>query len=234
LHAALPRRNRRRAIVNLTQAARNGGIEMTGGSMHGRRPGQPDDEYPDFLWPGDKDDQDARSPEEAGQLGGDGRGVAPGRPVPFPWPAPPVPYPAKGARERRRRAIALTVTAAVAVGFGAGAVLAYRNAQAGSPLPAAASQNGGLTPGQSEAPAGPRSVTEMEVLGRVTSVSNGSITIGGGPVRAVRATVTSATRFTGTVRTLAAVRVGNVVEAQIIVTNGTARLVSLQDPPSES
>ncbi len=206
---------------------------MTGGSTHGRGPGQPDDECPDFLWPGDNDDQDAGWPGEAGQLGGDGRGVPAGHPVPFPWSAPPVPYSAPGARERRRRAIALTVTAAVAVGFGAGAVLVYRTAQAGSPS-AAASQNGGLTPGQSGAPAGPRSVTEMQVLGRVTSVSNGSITIGGGPVQAVRATVTSATRFTGTVRTLAAVRVGNVVEAQIIVTNGTARLVRLQDPPSKS
>jgi hypothetical protein len=53
-------------------------------------------------------------------------------------------------------------------------------------------------------------------------------------VQSVRAAVTSATRFTGTVRTLAAVRVGNVVQAQITVTNGTAKLVSLQDPASES
>jgi hypothetical protein len=36
------------------------------------------------------------------------------------------------------------------------------------------------------------------------------------------------------VRTLASVRVGNVVEAQVTVTNGKAKLVSLQDPASES
>jgi hypothetical protein len=207
---------------------------MTGGSRYYRWPDQPDDEYPDFLWPSDNDEQDTAWPDEAGQLGGDGRGVPPGHPVPFPWPVPPVPFPVQGARERRRRLIAMTVTAFVAVGLGAGAVLVYRNAQSGSTPPAAASQKAGLTPGQGGAPAGPGSATEMEVLGHVTAVSNGSITIGGGPVQAVRASVTGATRFTGTARTLAAVRVGNVVEAQIIVTNGTARLLSLQDPASES
>lgn len=210
---------------------------MTGGSTHAPRPGQPDDEYPDFLWPDDEDDdddEDAAWPDEAGQVSGDERGPAPGQPVPFSWPVPPMPFLAQRARERRRSLVALTATAVAAVGLGAGAVLVYRNAQADSTSSTAASHNASLTPGHGGAPAGPGSEAEMEVLGKVTAVCNGSITIGGGPVQSVRAAVSSATRFTGTVRTLAAVRVGNVVQAQITVTNGTAKLVSLQDPASES
>jgi hypothetical protein len=218
LHAALPLRNRARAIVGVMPAAPNGGTEMTDGSTYDRwpdqsdqpeQPEQPDEEYPDCLWPDDKDDQES-------------------------WPVPPAPFPARGARERRRSLIALTVTAVVAVGLGAGAVLVYRNAQADSAPSVAASHNNGLTPSQGGAPAVPGTATEMELLGQVTAVGSASLTIGGGPVQPVRAAVTSATRFTGTVRTLAAVRVGNVVEAQIAVTNGKAKLVSLQDPASES
>lgn len=153
----------------------------------------------------------------------------------FLWPpVPPVPYPPQGARERRRSLIALTVTAVVAVGLGAGAVLVYRNMQADSTPSTAASHDARLTPGQGAAPAGPGSEAEMQVLGQVTALGKGSITIGSGPLQAVRASVTSATRFTGTVRSLAAVRVGNVVAAKILVTNGAAELVSLQDPASES
>jgi hypothetical protein len=207
---------------------------MTGGSTYDRGSDEPDDEYPDSLWPDDKDDEDAAWPDETGQPGGDGGGEAPGQPVPFSWPVPPAPFPAQRASARRRSLITLTATAVVAVGLGAGAVLVYRNAQADSMPSAAASHNAGLRPGQGGSPAEPGSVTEMEMLGTVTAVGNGSVTIGAGPVQSVRAAVTSATRFTGTVRTLTAVRVGNVVEAQITVTNGKARLVSLQDPASES
>ncbi|HTX82638.1 MAG TPA: hypothetical protein VME44_10690 [Streptosporangiaceae bacterium] len=205
---------------------------MTGGSKYEPRPDQPDDEYPDFLWP-DDDDQDNAWFGESRQLSGDGRGPTPSHPVPFSWPVPPVPSPPRATHERGRRLVALTATAVAALGLGAGAVLVYRHAQADSTPSAAAPHNAALTPGGA-APAGPGSEAEMEVLGRVTAVSNESITIGGGPAQSIRAAVTSATRFTGTVRTLASVRVGNVVEAQITVTNGRANLVSLQDPASES
>jgi hypothetical protein len=204
---------------------------MTGGGTYEPRPGQPDDEYPDFLWP--DDDQDTAWPAESRRLSGDGRGPAPDHPVPFSWPVPPVPFPPQATHERGRRLIALTATAVAALGLGAGAVLLYRHAQADSTPSAAASHSAARTPGGA-APAGPGSETEMDVLGRVTAVGNGSITIGGGPGQSIRAAVTSATRFTGTVRTLASVRVGNVVEAQMTVTNGMAKLVSLQDPASES
>jgi hypothetical protein len=207
---------------------------MTGGSVHAPRPDQPDDEYPDFLWPDDDDDQDTAWPDEARQASGNGRSAIPGQPVPFSWPVPPVPFPAQRARERRRSLIALTATAVAAAGLGVGAVLVYRNAQAGSTPSSTASHNASLRPAHGGAPAGPGSEAEMEVLGKVAAVGKSSITIGGGPVQSVRAAVTSATRFTGTVHRLAAVRVGNVVQAQIIVTNGTAKLISLQDPASES
>jgi hypothetical protein len=207
---------------------------MTGGSTYGPWPDQPDDEYPDFLWPDDEDDQDATWPDEAGQASGDGRGATPGQPVPFSWPVPPMLFSAQRARERRRSLIALTATAVAAAGLGAGAVLVYRNAQADLTPSTTASHHASLAPGHGGAPAGPGSESEMEVLGKVTAVGKSSITIGAGPVQSVRAAVTSATRFTGTVGTLSAVRVGNVVQAQITVTNGTAKLVSLQDPASES
>ena len=177
---------------------------MTGGSA---RPDRPDDDHADFLWPDDEDDQDAAWPDEAGQASGDGRSAIPGQPVPFSWPVPPMPFPARRARERRRSLIALTATAVAAVGLGAGAVLVYRNAQAGPTPSGTASHNASLTPAHGGAPAGPGSEAEMEVLGTVTAVGNRSIAIGSGPVQSVRAAVTNATRFTGTVRRLAAVRV---------------------------
>jgi hypothetical protein len=66
------------------------------------------------------------------------------------------------------------------------------------------------------------------------AVRSGTITLGGGPMQSVTASVTSATRFTGSVRTLAAVRAGDTVAAQIVIENGVAKVVTLQDPASES
>jgi hypothetical protein len=68
---------------------------VTGGSTYEPWPDQPDDEFPDFLWPDDDDDQDTAWPTETRQLSGDGRGPTPGHPVPFSWPVPPVPFPEK-------------------------------------------------------------------------------------------------------------------------------------------
>ncbi len=210
---------------------------MTWGTTQDPWPDQPDDKYPDFLWP-DDDDQDAARPEQARRPGGGGAGVPPTRPVPLQW-ASPSPGPSADAAERRRRMVALTVTAVVAIGLGAGAELVYRNAQVGSTPPVATSHGTGLTPAQGGGPAGPGSAgsgqaTVMLVVGHVTALGSNSVTIGGGQVQSVRAAVTSATRFTGTARTLTAVRVGDTVQAQIAVVNGTAKLVSLQDPANES
>jgi hypothetical protein len=188
-------------------------------------PGQPADEYPDFLWPDDdgNDAGDARS-GQPGQPSAAGPGMPRGDAVPLPWAAPPVPAQADGARERRRRILALSVTAVIALGLGAGAAIAYRNAETGTPAVAA-----------SHAPGGGQGVTtEMELVARVTAVGSGMITFQGGPMHSVKAAVTSATRFTGSARTLAAVRVGDIVAAQILISGAAARVVTLQDPASES
>jgi hypothetical protein len=74
----------------------------------------------------------------------------------------------------------------------------------------------------------------MELVGQVTAVGKSSITVGGGPMQSVRAAVTSATKFTGTARTLAAVQVGDTVQVEITIVKGTAKVVSLQDPASQS
>lgn len=206
---------------------------MTWGTTKDPWPDQPDDRYPDFLWP-DDDDQDAAWPEQAGQPGGASGRVTPTAPVPLQWAPPPMPRPSTDAAARGRRMLALTITAVVAIGLGAGAVLVYRNALSGSNPPAAASHGTSQAPGPAGGPAGPGSATEMELVGRVIAVGKGSITVGGGPLQSVRAAVTSATKFTGTARALAAVRVGDTVAAQIAIVNGTAKVVSLQDPASQS
>lgn len=211
---------------------------MTWGTTQDPWPDQPDDEYPGYLWP-DDDEQDADWPEEAGRPGGASGGVPPTAPVPLRWAPPSTPDPSTDAAERRRRMLALTITAVVAIGFGAGAVLVYRNAQTAWTPPAAASHGTGQAPGQGggpagAVPAGPGQATAMELVGQVTAVGKSSITVGGGPMQSVRAAVTNATKFTGTARTLAAVQVGDAVQVEITIVKGTAKVVSLQDPASQS
>jgi hypothetical protein len=240
LQAALPRRNRSGGIVGVTQAAVLGGTEMTWGTDQEPWPGRPEheDEYPDFLWPDDDGDQDEDQPRDAGRDEGPGR-VGAEMPadhlVPFQWAVPPPPTYPQDASARGRRIVTLAITAAVAIGLGAGAVLVYRHAQAGSTPAATASQGAGAPqPGQSGGPAGQGTVQEMEIQATVTAVGSDTITIGGGPVQAVRAEVTSATRFTGSVRSLSGVKVGNDVTAVIVIENGVAKVMTLQDPASDS
>jgi hypothetical protein len=238
LQAALPGRNRRRGIVGVMQAAGTGGTEMTWGTDQDPWPGKPDDdEYPDFLWP-DDDEQDEDRPQDAGQPERPGR-VGTGMPgehlVPIQWAVPPAPAYPHDAGGRARRIVTLAMTAVVAIGLGAGAVLVYRHAQAGSTPTAAASQSTGAPqPGRSGGPAGPGAVEEMQIEATVTAVGSDTITIGGGLTQAVRAEVTSATRFTGAVRSLSGVKVGNDVAALIVIENGVARVATLQDPASNS
>jgi hypothetical protein len=224
----------------VTQAADVGGTEMTWGTDQDPRPGKPedDDEYPDFLWPDDDDEQDDDRRRDAGRGDRPGRVGAgsPGDPlVPFQWAVPPAPAYPHDVGGRGRRIVTLGITAAIAIGLGAGAVLVYRHAQAGSTPTATASQSAGVPrPGQSGGPAGQGTVQELDIQATVTAVGSDTITIGGGPVQSVKAVVTSATRFTGSVRSLSGVRVGNDVAALIIIENGTARVVTLQDPASDS
>jgi hypothetical protein len=238
LHAALPRRNRGRGIVGVTQAADVGGTEMTWGTDQDPQAGKPedDDEYPDFLWP-DDDEQDEDRPWDAGRRGqADGiKAEMPEEPlVPFQWAVPPPPAYPPDARGRTRRIVTLAITAVVAIGLGAGAVLVYRNAQASSPTATASQSAGAPEPGQSGGPAGQGAVQEMQIVAAVTAVGSDTITIGGGPVQSIKAEVTSATKFTGSVRSLSGVKVGDDVAAVIVVENGVAKVITLQDPASDS
>lgn len=221
---------------------------MTRGTTHDPWPDQPDDEYPDFLWPDEDDDDNAgrgNRPEEAGRPPSVAAGAGRDRLVPVQWAAPPPHAYAASARERRRRLLALSATAVVAFGLGAGAVLVYRNVHAGATPPAAASAGSGHAPGQGGGPAGQNGglagpggsqgiATEMELIAKVTAVGPGTITFAGGPMQQpVRAAVTSSTRFTGSVRSLASVRAGDVVAARIQIADGVARVLILQDPASQ-
>jgi hypothetical protein len=167
-------------------------------------------------------------------------GPDPGWPDDWPEPARPggahrphgygVPPMDVGPGPRRRRGLALGLTFVIALGAGAGAVYLYKSDSAGS-APAAASPGPRTTIG---GPAGAGAAESATVLGRVLAVTHDSVTIGAGPGQTISARATSATRFTGTVRSLAQVRVGDTVTAQIIVSDGVARLIKLQDPASQS
>jgi hypothetical protein len=236
---ALLRCNRGPAMVGVKQAADVGGTEMTWGTDQDPWTGKPedDDEYPDFLWP-DDDEQDEDEPRDArrpGQLDGI-RGEMPPQPlVPFQWEVPPAPPYPPDVGWRGRRVVTLAITAAVAVGLGAAAVAVYRHEQTGSSPTATASQSAGAPqPGQGGGPAGQGAVQEMQIVAGVTAVSADTITIGGGPVQSVKAQVTGATKFTGSVRSLSAVKVGDHVAAVIVIANGVSKVITLQDPASDS
>jgi hypothetical protein len=155
--------------------------------------------------------------------------------VPFQWTVPPAPPLPPDAGGRGRRVVTLAITAAVAVGLGAGAVAVYRHAQTGSSPTATASQSAGAPqPGQGGGPAGQGTVQEMQIVAAVTAVGSDTITFGGGPVQSVTAEVTSATKFTGSVRSLSGIKVGDNVAAVIVVENGVSKVITLQDPASDS
>lgn len=130
--------------------------------------------------------------------------------------------------KRGFRGLALGLTFVVALGAGAGAVYLYKSELAG-PASAPTSPSSRTTIG----PAGAGLVEGVMALGRVVAIRHDSVTVGSGPGRAISARATSATVFTGTARSLAQVRVGDTVAAQIAVSGGVATLVRLQDPASQ-
>ena len=210
---------------------------MAWGSAPDSRQGEPDEEYPDYLWPDEDDNHDDFGTGPAGRTGPMRRGVAPDNPVPSRWGEG---Y-AHDARGSRGRILALAVTGVIAAGLGAAGVLAYRDANAGSAPAASASQSAGLLPGlgggpagQGGAPGGQGIATQLQLVGKVAAVGPGTITLLAGPTQRVTAEVTGSTRFTGSVRTLSGIRVGDIVAAQVTIVNGVARVVSLQDPASQS
>jgi hypothetical protein len=164
------------------------------------------------------------------------------RPPELPWP-PVGPQPYSDAPPRRwpaRFGVALVLTAVIAAVAGFLIVIAVRDlsgrpAAANSTTPASGSTpsagalppNGGgpvPTPGQGQA-------LELQVGGKVTAVSATSITVAGADHQ-VTAAVTSATKVSGRVSTIAGVKVGDMVSIQATGTEGNLTATAIQDPAS--
>jgi len=198
----------------------------------GPDPDWPDDQAdePGDGWPDDgEDERDPDWPDDWDDDGGDDP----------PWrrAAPPAAYGRDGGPGRTRlRPLVLAIVALVALGGGAGVALAIAKGLDHSTSPSAtpSTQPPAVAPGGSSGsgtiPGGSGAVGEMFVAGPVTAVSSTSITIGG-PGHTVTAAITSATRITGKVTSIGAIKVGDQVSAQITQTNGGRPTVTaIQDP----
>ena len=178
------------------------------------------------------DAENERDPDWPDDWADDGAGDPPWRRA-----APPAAYGRDGGPGRPRlRPLVLAIVAIVALGGGAGVALAITNGLDHSTSPSATpstqppavaprGSGGGTVPGD-----GGGAVGEMFVAGPVTAVSATSITIGG-PGHTVTAAITSATRITGNVTSIGAIKVGDQVSAQISQSNGGQPTVTaIQDP----
>jgi hypothetical protein len=185
---------------------------------------RPDDDG----WPGDAEDE--RDPDWPDDWADDGADDPPWRRT-----APPAAYGRDGRPARPRlRPLVLAIVAMVALGGGAGVALAITNGLDHSTSPSAtpSTQPPAVAPGGSGGalPGGSGAVGEMFVAGPVTAVSATSITIGG-PGHTVTAAITSATRITGKVTSIGAIKVGDQVSAQISQRNGgQPTVIAIQDP----
>jgi hypothetical protein len=178
--------------------------------------GWPDGGWPDGGWP-DNASADDDWP--------DGNGWPVGEPV--------TPMGERRAGTGRQRVLRLAIVAVVAMAAGAAVAAAVRDL-----TPSAGGQPTTAPPGASQHAAGgpggqlsPGTSGTLMLVGNVVAVSGKSITIGAGP-QAVTAKVTGNTRFSGRLTGIAAVRVGDMVAAQISERNGVAVVVALQDPAS--
>jgi hypothetical protein len=194
--------------VELNDAASPASDGWPGDDENERDPDWPDD------WPeGGGDDPPWRRP---GSPGSGGKDSSPGR--------------------QGLRPLVLVIVAVVALGGGAGVALAITKGldHSASPSAAPSTQPSAIAPGGGSG-GGPISggggeVGEMFVAGPVTAVSSTSITIGG-PGHTVTAAITGATRITGKVTSIGAIKVGDQVSAQITQRNGGQPTVTaLQDP----
>jgi hypothetical protein len=184
----------------------------------------------DDDWPEDDSDDDWPDDDEA-----DDQPRAP-------WPAgPPGPAPGwgGGAPRSRVRPLAVAAVAVVALAAGAGVAVAVGRGLSSSPAAAqtpGSSQPqtvpggnaGGVPPG---AFPGSGQVGQLILGGKVTAVSSTSITIAGGS-HTVTAAITNSTKVTGKVTSIGAVKVGDLVTAEITESGGTATATAIQDPAS--
>jgi hypothetical protein len=176
----------------------------------------------------------------------DGQREQPGPVLPWPHQGPPA-YPAAPRGRPARAGLLLAITALIATAAGFLIVTAVRDISA-SPAAAAgptaaptAGATPGATPGGGQLPGGstpsalptPGSgqVLQLEIGGKVTAVSGTSITLDGAGQQ-VTATVTKATKVTGRVTSIAGVKRGDLVSAQITGTGGKLTATAIQDPAS--
>jgi hypothetical protein len=148
---------------------------------------------------------------------------------------------------RGRPVASLVVVAVLAAGVGAGLTFALNSPSGTS---AAATSTRGPDRASGQVPGGPAGrvpaggsgggpggvpgggQAEMLVMGSVTAVSATSITIGGnGP--AVTAAVTAATRVTGQVSSIAGIKVGDEVSAQLTQQGGRVTAAAIQYPAQQ-
>jgi hypothetical protein len=176
-----------------------------------------DDGYwPRDQWPED-DGPDADWPDDWPAATGDDE---------TPWP-PVAAVPSQGGRGRRTLALALTAT--ITLGASAGAVYLYKSQDGLAQTTAEPGASGTTRP---SSPIG-GAVTNATMLGQVVAVGRDTVTVGGGPLPSTNARVTSATRFIGADRSLAQVRVGDIVTVQITESHGVSPVDSQQDPTSQ-
>ncbi|HTZ29461.1 MAG TPA: DUF5666 domain-containing protein [Streptosporangiaceae bacterium] len=217
--------------AELDDAKRPGDDGWPGGEPDEADPDWPEDETREAGpgWPGDQaeDERDPDWPDDWGDDGGDDP----------PWrraARPTAHGQGRGAGRPGLRPLALAIVAVVALAAGAGVALAIVKGLERSPSPSAASssQPPAVAPGGGGGaiPGGGGAVGEMFVAGPVTAVSGTSITIGG-PGHTVTAAITSATRITGKVTSIGAIKVGDQVSAQITqASGGQPTAAAIQDP----
>ena len=165
------------------------------------------------------------------------------------WPAPgypPAGFPPPPGRLAARRGWVFTLTAVVAAAAAFGVVDVAFHEVSGSPAasaapsesaPAGDGASGGPSSGTQFAPGGgaplPAGAAEhLMIGGKVTAVSDTSITLGSGG-QAVTAAVTGATRVTGKATSISGIKVGDLVSASLTGTSGGKLAAdSIQDPAS--
>jgi hypothetical protein len=232
--------------TELDDATRSGADGWPRGQSDGPGPGWPDDQAdnPDPGWPDDRADEpdpdwpddadNERDPDWPDDWADDGADDPPWRRA-----APPAAY--GGAGRPRLRPLVLAIVAIVALGGGAGVALAITKGLDHSTSPSAtpSTQPPAVAPGGSSGTipggggGGGGAVSQMFVAGPVTAVSSTSITIGG-PGHTVTAAITSATRITGKMTSIGAIKVGDQVSAQITQSNGGQPTVTAIEDPAQA
>ena len=143
-----------------------------------------------------------------------------------------------GPRKQRMHPATIAAIAVIAAALGAILVLVLTNGPGStpsasstpsSPASSAPAQSGTSGGGSSSGVGIPGAPPEIFMAGRVLAISGTSITIGG-PSHTIKADITSATKFNGKAKNAGAVKVGDIVTAQIDNTKNPAVVTSLQDP----